>query len=478
MNIKELLNCIECTAYGKDCNITDITFDSRKAKEGSLFVCLVGFNSDGHNYARSAYENGCRAFLCEWKIDVPNDCMVAVCKDTRAALPDIAAEFYGHPEKELKLIGITGTKGKTTTSWLTYSVLNYAGKKCGYIGGNGAAFDGRRFETANTTPESLILYKFFRMMVDCDVKYVVMEVSSQALAHGRVKGLPFEITAFTNLYEDHIGEGEHPDFDDYKNSKKRLFTEYPARKVIANADDPFTAYMVKGCENKLVTFGIDKKADFNAENIEKYKDSQNLGITFDSEGTNFKLLSPGYFSVYNGLCTIAICNALGVTLNKISEALSGATVDGRFEMVRAKKGVTFIVDYSHNGVALTNALKTLKEYEPKRLICVFGSVGGRTKGRRKELAEASAKYADYTVITADNPDFEPAEDVCNDIASYMPEGSEFEVIPDREEAIKKVVQNSEEGDVVIFAGKGHESYQIIEGKKIPFSEKLLILQYS
>lgn len=463
---------------GKDCDINDVTFDSRTAREGSLFVCLVGFNTDGHDYVKSAYDNGCRAFLCEWKVDLPDDCMIAVCKDTRAALHDIAAEFYGHPEKELKIIGITGTKGKTTTAWLTYSILNFVGKKCGYIGSNGIAFDSRRFDTANTTPESLILFKFFRMMADSGVKYVAMEVSSQALAKGRVRSLPFEITAFTNLYEDHIGEGEHPDFDDYKNSKKRLFTEYSFEKVIANADDPYTAFMTSGCKNKLVTFGIEKPADYAATDIAKFKDSQNLGITFKLNGLGYKLLSPGYFSVYNGLCAIAICRTLGVSFERIAEALAEATVDGRFEIVRAKKGVTFIVDYSHNGIALENALKTLKEYEPKRLICVFGSVGGRTRGRRKELAEASAKFADYTVITADNPDFEPAEDVCNDIASYMPEGSDFDVIPDREEAIKKVVEDSLEGDVILFAGKGHESYQLVEGKKVPFSEKLLIVQYS
>lgn len=460
-----------------DTDISSICYDSRKAESGDLFVCLVGAKTDGHSYAPRAYENGCRAFLCERRIDtLPEDAIQIITPDTRHALAVCGADFYGRPAEKLNIIGITGTKGKTTTSLLCAAILNAAGKNCAYIGSNGVIINGKRTETVNTTPESLELHHYFSLMVNSGVEYAVIEVSSQALAHNRVEGIPFAAVAFTNLSEDHIGEAEHPTFEHYKNSKKRLFTEYKSNVMIYNADDSASAFMREGYPAKTVSFGITEKADWTADNIERFRDSTTLGVSFDvhtvaGDERGVKLLSPGFFSVYNGLCAMAICCEFGVSKEFARNTLAKTPVQGRFEIVEGTPGRTFIIDYSHNGFSLTNALKTLKDYDSKRIICVFGSVGGRTQNRRRELAEAASKYADYSIITSDNPDFEDPDEIIKEIASHMSPDAQYECITDRRDAIYKAVNMADVGDIVLFAGKGHETYQYVCGKKVPFSER-------
>ena len=482
MRLSRILKDIPGELRGGDPECTGIEYDSRKARGGDLFVCLVGAKRDGHDFAMRAYDNGCRAFLCERALELPDDAVQAVTDDTRAALPVIAAEFYGHPADKLHIIGITGTKGKTTTALLCSAILNAAGMNCAYIGSNGVIINGQHTETVNTTPESLELHHYFALMAASGVKYAVLEVSSQALGHHRVDGIPFEVAAFTNLSEDHIGEGEHPDFEDYRRCKKRLFSDFGAKSIIYNADDESSGYMTEGASGDAVSYGINSEADFRASGIEKYRNDTSLGVRFECRRAGrlhsvpVSLMSPGTFSVYNGLCAIAIAACYGVAEDFSASVLERTPVQGRFEVVEGIPGRTFIIDYSHNGLSLTSALTTLRDYEPERIICVFGSVGGRTRGRRRELAEAASKYADYVIITSDNPDFEPPEEVIDEIASYMSFDTPYECVVDRGEAIRRAVGMSRRGDIVLFAGKGHETYQLICGQKVPFSERRLILE--
>ena len=477
MKLNDLVRRIEHTG-ASDAEIGAITYDSRKAGPGSLFVCLVGAWMDGHTFARSAYDQGCRAFLAEHPLDLPADAAQILTDDTRAALAVIGADFYGNPAEKLHLIGITGTKGKTTTALLTAAILNEAGLPCAYIGSNGVDIAGEHEATANTTPESLELHRLFRKMLDAGVRHAVLEVSSQALRHHRVDGVPFEVVAFTNLSEDHIGPGEHPDFEDYKNAKRRLFADYDARMMVYNADAPASAYMRAPFRGRQVSFGIESPADYRAAALAPFRSATALGVEFrcehGGEATPVRVLSPGAFSASDALCAIALCGAFGVTPAQAAAALAHTTVRGRFEVVEGLPGRTFLVDYSHNGLALTSALKTLRAYHPHRLICVFGSVGGRTQGRRRELAEAASAWADYSILTSDNPDFEDPLAILRDIDAHMAPDAQYEIIPDRAEAIRAAVAMSREGDIVLFAGKGHEDYQIVQGKKLHFVERDLI----
>ena len=459
MKLNELVRHIDHTG-ASDAEISAITYDSRKAGPGALFVCLVGAWMDGHTFARSAYDQGCRAFLVEHPVDLPTDAAQIVTEDTRAAL------------------AVIGTKGKTTTALLTAAILSEAGLPCAYIGSNGVNIAGQHEATANTTPESLELHRLFRKMLDANVHHVVLEVSSQALRHHRVDGIPFEAVAFTNLSEDHIGPGEHPDFEDYKNAKRRLFAEYNARVMVYNADDPASDFMRAGFAGQQVSFGIDRAADYRAVQLAQYRSETALGVNFVCEHggstTPVRVMSPGAFSASDAWCAIALCGAFGVTPAQAAGTLAHTPVQGRFEVVEGLPGRTFIVDYSHNGLALTSALKTLRAYQPHRLLCVFGSVGGRTQVRRRELAEAASAWADYSILTSDNPDFEDPMAILRDIDACMAPDAQYTLIPDRAEAIRTAVQMAQPGDIVLFAGKGHEDYQLIRGQKVPFVERDLI----
>lgn len=462
-------------------DVRKIEYDSRKADPDSLFVCLRGARADGHDFAKSAYGNGCRAFLVEEKIALPEDAEQFIVADTRAALAVASAEFYCHPANELKIIGITGTKGKTTTALLVTSILNAHGKNCAYIGSNGILINGKMTETANTTPESHVLHRFFRQMVNEGVKYVALEVSSQALARNRVDGIKFHTVVFTNLGEDHISPVEHPDLEDYKNSKAKLFApNYGAEYAVYNADDEAAEFMMSRFEGEKRSFAMKCEADYVGHYGDIYRSETALGVSFTcvngGEETEVQLMSPGAFSIYNGLAAIAVCDICGVDVSESAKTLSHTPVQGRFEIVEAAPGRTFVVDYSHNGLSLTKALSTLREYSPNRLICVFGSVGGRTQGRRKELAEVASELADYSIITSDNPDFEDPDAIVAEIASHMKEGSAYDCITDRGEAIERAVRMSQKGDIILFAGKGHETYQLICGRKVPFSERKLIIK--
>ena len=481
MKLSDLLAKIECEKItaGEDRPISDICCDSRRAEEGSLFVCISGALSDGHEYAEAAYEKGCRAFVAQKKLTLPEDATVVLTKDTRTALAALSAEFFGNPADKLTVIGVTGTKGKTTTSLLIYNILNEGGIPAGYIGSNGVEYGDLHFDTVNTTPESYDVQKYMAEMVAAGVKVVAMEVSSQALMLARVHGIKFDIAVFTNLYPDHIGKFEHPDFDNYKACKHSLFTSYGAEFVVYNADDEHAADIIAGCGCPCKGIAIHKNTDYIAKDITYFRSPGAIGVSFDCsyDGVSFpvSLNFPGEFSVYNALTSIAVCRRLGLSFENICDAMKKTRIKGRFETIELPNGATAVIDYAHNGVSLKAALTALRIYEPARLICLFGSVGGRTKMRRAELGLVASRDADLCILTSDNPDNESPINIIGDIASYFTTGSApYIVIPDRKMAIEHALSISRKGDIVLLAGKGHEKYQLICGKRHRFSEADII----
>ena len=482
IKLNTLLADYPCRVIGDPSGIAvdAIEYDSRRAKSPeTLFFCMPGARMDGHDFAPAVYEAGCRAFVVERELDLPDDAVQIVVSHARESLAHLSARFYGSPADKLTLIGLTGTKGKTTTAILIREILCSCGIPCAYIGSNGIRIGDKHYETVNTTPESRELHRYFALMVESGVTHCVMEVSSQALNNYRVCGLTFETVVYTNLSEDHIGAGEHASFDEYRDAKRKLFTRYGAKNIVYNLDDANHAYMIDGSGANLVSCSIANDADFKASDIRPYRDSTSLGIDFDVDfagvKTGIRMRTPGEFSVYNGLEAIAVCSLCGLSVRQASDALRTISINGRFEIVDALSGVTFIIDYAHNGFSLTHALEVLRAYNPRRLICVFGCIGGRTQIRRKELAEASGRLADFTVITSDNPDNEDQDVIIEDVLTYFDKSRPYTTITDREEAVRFTVRIADEGDIVLFAGKGHETYQIVAGEKIPFSEKAIIL---
>ena len=456
---------------------TSIVYDSRKAKPGSAFFCLRGALFDGHKYASSAYEKGARYFFCEEILDLPADAKQVIVKDTRRELAERSREFYGFPDKKLKIIGITGTKGKTTISNVIHQVFNAAGINTAVIGTNGMIIDGKRRPTENTTPESHELFSAFADMVKCGTTHCVMEVSSQAYKLGRVHGISFDTAVFTNLSPDHLGPNEHADFDEYMLCKACLFEN--SDMSIINSDDDFADVMIEHSRGEIIKFSLrDTDADFFADDIRTWKSESALGVDFmlhcDAGESRIKISTPGEYSVYNALAVIAVADRYGVSLEKLENEIPKAHVKGRFEIVDALPWSTFIIDYAHNEISLRNVLKTIKSYNPRRLICLFGSVGDRTQIRREELGRIAAKYSDFCILTSDNPGFEKPMNIINGIEHGIDGKVPYVCIPDRREAVIYAVRNAQRGDVIVFAGKGHEDYQLINGVKEHFSEREII----
>lgn len=451
-----------------------VVYDSRKAEEGSAFFCLRGAVADGHKFAKSAYDSGARVFFCEETLDLPDDAFQVVVPDTRKELAVRAREFYGKPDEKLTLVGITGTKGKTTTSNMIYSLLCDSGLNAGVIGTNGVRYGDVFEKTANTTPESCDLYRIFADMVNAGVKYCVMEVSSQAYKMDRVYGLEFHIGIFTNLSPDHIGAGEHATFDEYMFCKAQLFRH--SRISIINKDDDFAHVMAQNSKGQTYYIStVDPGADIYGSGVRPWKSDSALGVDFSltafGESADIRVRTPGMYSVQNAMCVAAVCRILGMDMETIENKLTYCKVQGRFEIVDALPWATFVIDYAHNEISLRSVLSTIREYSPKRLICMFGSVGDRTQLRRGEMGRVAAQFCDYCILTSDNPGYEDPMHIIRDIEKGLGEDFPHICIPDRAEAVDYAVQNARRGDVILFAGKGHEDYQLIEGKKVPFSEK-------
>ena len=478
MKLTQLLERLEyqCVQGTTDLDVTGIMNDSRKVTEGALFICIKGAVSDGHQYVADVVEKGASVLIVQEDVQVPEHVTVIKVSDTRYAMALIAAAWYDYPAEKLKVIGITGTKGKTTTTYMIKSILEAAGHKVGLIGTIEAIIGDKTIPACNTTPESITIQKYFAEMAEIGCGSVVMEVSSQGLMLHRTAGIMFEIGIFTNLEPDHIGPAEHSSFEEYLECKARLFKQ--CKLGILNADDKHLEEILKGHTCEVETYGFSEKADFCASETKLVSRPGYLGIDYHVTGKrNFQVEIdiPGTFSVYNSLAAIAVCDHFGVTQENMIQALRQAKVKGRIEMIKVSDEFTLMIDYAHNAMALESLLTTLKEYHPKRLVCVFGCGGNRAKSRRFEMGEVSGKYADFTIITSDNPRFEEPQAILDDIETGMKktDGDYIKII-DRKEAIAYAIHHGRPGDVIVLAGKGHEDYQEICGVKYPMDERVLI----
>lgn len=470
----------ELVSGSEDMQIENVVYDSRKVTEGSLFICIEGGTADGHTFIPDVVKKGAKALIVTKDVSglLPADADVTVIrvKDSRYALAFVSAAYFGHPAEKLKVIGITGTKGKTTTTYLVKSILEHAGHKVGLVGTIEAVIGQEHIPANNTTPESYVLQEYFAKMVEAGCDTVVMEVSSQGLMLHRTQGFVFDYGIFTNIEPDHIGPLEHKDFADYMHCKGLLFKQ--CRVGIVNCDDAHYQDVIKDHTCKIETFGFAENADYRAQDLKLISGAGFLGIDFKARGKvnlDIELHAPGRFSVYNALCAIAICNHFGVTADEVKEALLQAHVKGRIELVKVSDDFTLMIDYAHNAMALESLLTTLREYKPKRLVCLFGCGGNRSKLRRYEMGEVSGKLADLTVITSDNPRNEEPQAIIDDIKVGISktDGKYVEII-DRKEAIAYVIRHGQPGDVIVLAGKGHEDYQEIKGKKYPMDERDII----
>ena len=456
--------------------VTELINDSRKVSEGSVFVCITGAVSDGHQYIEEVAAKGAAAVIVEKEVEAPEELTVIRVDDTRYALALMSAAYFGYPAEKLKVIGITGTKGKTTTTYMVKSILEGVGHKVGLIGTIEAIIGEKCIPANNTTPESYTIQKYFAEMVEAGCDSVVMEVSSQGLMLHRTAGIPFEIGIFTNLGEDHIGPNEHKDFEDYKRCKGLLFKQ--CKIGIANVDDQWFEDVFQGATCKIETFGFSEKADLRATDVEHISRPGYLGVNYHVSGLmdfDVEIDIPGEFSVYNSLTAIAVCRHFDVPVENIKAALKVARVKGRIEMIKVSDDFTLMIDYAHNAMALESLLHTLRDYNPGRIVAVFGCGGNRSKTRRYEMGEVAGKMADFTIITSDNPRYEEPQAIIDDIIIGMKKtDGEYISICDRKEAIKYAIANGRPGDVIVLAGKGHETYQEIKGVKYDMDERVLI----
>ena len=477
MRLQQLLTNagIENNNYS-DCEIKDIITDSRKAVKDTAFVCIVGFKSDGHDFAREAYDAGVRVFFAQRELGF-DDATVIICDDTSIILAKLSYAFFGNPAEKIKLIGVTGTKGKTTVTSLIYTALNKNGKRAGLIGTVGIFYNNEYVYIPNTTPDSYTLNKYLAKMAEAGVEYAVMEVSSQAYLNQRVYGLTFDVGVFTNISPDHIGPGESDSFEHYLSLKQMLIKN--SKAAFINRDDEHYQDFAKCAKGELFDFSCEKDAKYTAENFSMWKDDTSFGITFDvcadKQKYNIKTHLPGKYNMSNMLCVFAVCDKLGIERKKIAKAISEGVVPGRFEVIKSFSVCPIIIDYAHNEVSLESLLKTVREYNPERLVVLFGCVGGKSKMRRAAMAHVVNRFADFAIITSDNPDFENPDDIISDIVSEInTDMCKYKAIADRREAIIWAMENARRGDILLLAGKGHEDYQLICGEKVPFSERDII----
>ena len=480
MKLAELLEKTEYEVrWGStDQEVKGLAYDSRKVSEGFVFVCISGSMQDGHDFIPEVVKKGAKVLVVQKEVGVPEDVTVIRVKNTRLALALMSAAWFDYPAEKLKTIGITGTKGKTTTSYMIKSILEQGGIKTGLIGTIEVIIGDRRQDAKNTTPESYDIQEFFAKMAEAGLSAVVMEVSSQGLKLDRVAGIRFDYGVFTNLEPDHIGENEHKDFAEYMYCKSLLFKQ--SKVGLFNVDSEHVPGVLEGHTCSVETFGFGADADLRAEQMELVHEPGKIGVRYHVGGVmdfDVDINVPGRFSVYNSLAAIAVCRHFAVTVPDIKKALADVAVKGRIEIVPVSSHYTLMIDYAHNAMALESLLTTLREYEPKRLICLFGCGGNRAKARRYEMGEVSARLADFTVVTSDNPRFEQPIAIINDILVGVKKiGGKYVAIPDRKEAIAYCMANAKEGDVVVLAGKGHEDYQEIKGKKYPMDERELIAE--
>lgn len=479
MKLKELLEGVQYKILQGSVNqsINELATDSRKVRKEDLFICVRGAQSDGHRYIKQAVRQGAAAVLVEERPEnMENSEAVTFIQisDTRKALAALAANWYGHPAEKLKLIGITGTKGKTTTACMIKAVLEKAGYKTGMIGTMGVFYDDVTEKTPNTTPDALTLHRVFREMADAGCTHVVMEASSQGFKQYRTPGLTFDYGLFLNIDYDHIGENEHANFGEYLACKKQLFTQ--SKMMIVNVGNRLWKELTEAEQQRSITFSTKGKADYYSTGYEAVRGRAYLGSAFEVHGRlkhNTNLSIPGEYNIENALATIALAHQLGILDTLIFETLQSFQAEGRTQLIKeaAKYQRTVLVDYAHNGISMESVLKALKVYQPRRLICVFGMRWDETKMRRYDMGAAAGKHADRIILTEDNIGPESLESINADIIQGIEDSQgKYVVIPDRKTAITYALDHSDKQDIVVLIGKGHERYQEINGKKVYFSE--------
>ncbi|MDD6400065.1 MAG: UDP-N-acetylmuramoyl-L-alanyl-D-glutamate--2,6-diaminopimelate ligase [Lachnospiraceae bacterium] len=478
MKLRELVNGLdyEVLQGNLDVEVRDIKNDSRIVEAGDLFFCITGAVSDGHKYAKDVSDKGAGVLIVEKPVEVNNNVCVIKVQDTRYAMGVISSRFYGEPSKKLTVIGITGTKGKTTTTYMIREMLMAAGHKTGLIGTIEIIDGVKTIPAKNTTPESMALHKYLKNMVDNGLDSVVMEVSSQGLMLDRVAGVDFDYGIFSNLSQDHIGPNEHKTFEEYRDWKAKLFGM--CKVSIINTDDKYSDIMIKNSTGRVVTFGKNSECDYAYSNCNLYTLDGVLGIKYHLSGKitdEITVDMPGEFSVHNSLSAIAVADLMQVPFEDIKKILTTIKVRGRVEMIPISDEFTLMIDYAHNAMAMESLYSALKVYNPKRLVSLFGCGGDRSKERRFTMGEVSGRMADFTIITSDNPRSEDPLMICQDIVTGIkPTNGAYIEIPDRKEAIRYAIMNAQSGDVIVLAGKGHEDYQEINGVKHHMDERDLI----
>ncbi len=450
-----------------DIEIENIFFESNAVTKNSLFICITGKEKDGHEFFKQAEKYGAVAVVCERELDT--SITQVIVNDSRSAMSDLAAEFYGHADRDMVVVGVTGTNGKTTTTHIIYKVLSDTGIKSALVGTLGIFYGKKHVETSLTTPDPLTLHKYFADMKKEGIKAVVMEVSAHALYFGKLKGVDFTVGVFTNLTQDHLDFFN--DMKEYKKEKIKLFTQYKCKYVVTNSDDA-TGREILRLVKGSISYGIDNPADVFAIELEEETENTKFVINLFDMIYNVQNKMTGRFNVYNLLAAATTCGLLGVKPNKIVESINNMSgVCGRVENVY-KKDFSVYIDYAHTPDGLKNVLSALKDMCKGKLICVFGCGGNRDKDKRKKMGLISGKYADFTVITSDNPRYEEPMEIMFEIEKGMIEASKnYILIQDRYSAIEYAFNMASLGDIILVAGKGCEKYQEVLGIKRLYNDK-------
>lgn len=481
MKLNEILNGIDCKVFGntEGISVDNIIYDSRKAAHDLLFVCIKGFKSDGHSYVKEVYQKGVRIFAVMDDVDLPEDAIIIKTNDTRKFLALASANYFNRPAEKLNTIAITGTKGKTSISFMLKSIYEAAGHKVGVIGSTGIYIGDSFYDSANSTPESYLLHQYYREMLDNGCDTAIIEATSQGFKLDRTYGLKFNTGIFSNLSPDHIGENEHKDFEEYLGCKKMIFDQ--CEKVVVNADSDNFEKIIEGASCRIKTISGNKTADFTFDSPLFSMSDDGLKTVFnckENDTTNeIAINTPGFFSLYNATLAIAVARCDGISYDCIKEGLAKTFVKGRMEIVPTNTDYTVIIDFAHNEFSCKTLFETIKLYNPSRIISVFGCGGNRSKLRRYAMGEVIGANSDLSIITSDNSRFEKVEDIIDDILIGMHKtDGKYVILPKRRDAIKEALQIASKGDIVLLIGKGHEMYEEIEGIQYPFDEREVVFE--
>ena len=477
MILKSLLKGLdyEVIKGNEESKVQNIRYDNRKIEQGDAFVCVKGFKVDGHSFIGDVIKKGAKTLIVQEDVSVQEDITIIKVRDTRKALAIMSSNYFGNPKDKLEIIGITGTNGKTTSAFIIKSILEKAGFMTGLIGTIANYIGNKKVDAVRTTPESYELHELFKNMVDAGVEYCVMEVSSHSLELDRVYGIQFEEGIFTNLTRDHLDF--HKTFENYYNAKFKLFER--SNHSIINLDDPYGANIVKdieerGLKTKVSTFSIEKESDFKAFEIKSHSNGSEFKVNLESI-EEFSINIPGEYNIYNSLGCIICAYNLNIPMDKIKEGLSDVVIPGRCELVAKEKNLPYsiIIDYAHTPDGLENILSTVKAFTKNRMISVFGCGGDRDKVKRPQMGKIGCELSDIAIITSDNPRSEEPMDIINDIVKPL-NYDNFVIEVNRKEAIRKAMNMALEGDVIVIAGKGHETYQILKDETIHFDEREVV----